>query len=147
MGTQVNEAKQVVKALIDAHNRHDLEEMLSYISDDIVMIDTVAPIPLNNKGDVRKLYEMIFSSLPSINFETMFIIAEGNEVFAGFRTTGTGSGIWGGKDVTGLPFDVYEGIFFRVVDGKITYFMGFSDSAMLTKQLGGYEPALGRRKT
>jgi predicted ester cyclase len=145
MGAELNEAKQVVKALIEAHNRHDLEEMLSYISDDVVMIDTVAPIPLNDKRDVRKLYEMIFSTLPNIHFQTMFLIAEGNEVFAGFRTTGNGSGIWGGKDVTGKPFDVYEGIFVRVANGKVNYFMGFSDSALLTRQLGGYEPALGRQ--
>jgi predicted ester cyclase len=145
MGTSLNDAKQVVKAMIEAHNRHDLEGMLSYISEDIVMVDTVAPIPLNNKGDVRKLYELIFTTLPTIHFHTMFLIAEGNEVFAGFRTTGTGSGYWGGKDVTGKPFDVYEGIFCRVANGKVNYFMGFSDSALLTKQLGGYEPALGRK--
>lgn len=130
--------------MIEAHNRHDLEKMLSYFSDDVKMIDTVAPIPLNNMDDVRALYTMIFRSLPTINFETMFLIAEGDQVFAGLRTTGTGSGVWGDKDVTGMPFDVYEGIFVRVVNGKINYFMGFSDSAMLTKQLGGYVPALGR---
>jgi predicted ester cyclase len=142
----VKDGKQVLAALIEAHNRHDLEGMLKYIADDIVTIDPVAPIPLKNKQDVRKLYQTIFSSLPDIHFDVLFLIGENNQAFAGFRTTGMGSGMWGGKDITGKPFDVYEGIYVRVADDKVNYFMGFSDSAQLTKQLGGYEPALGKER-
>jgi ketosteroid isomerase-like protein len=142
----LKDAKQVLTALIEAHNRHDLEGMLDYIADDIVTIDPVAPIPLKNKHDVRTLYHLIFNSLRDIHFETLFILGEGNQAFVGVRTTGTGSGVWGGKDISGRPFDVYEGIYVRVADGKVNYFMGFSDSAQLTKQLGGYEPALGKER-
>ncbi|MDB6087629.1 MAG: hypothetical protein JWN85_413 [Gammaproteobacteria bacterium] len=140
----MKDAKQVLAAMIEAHNRHDLEQMLSYIAEDVVVIDPVAPIPLNNKNDVRTLYAMIFKSLPNIHFETLFLVGEEAQAFAAVRTTGTGSGLWGDKDVSGKRFDVYEGLFVRVANHKVNYFMGFSDSAMLTKQLGGYEPALGR---
>ena len=96
-------------------------------------------------SDVKKLYEMIFEALPDINFEIVDIIAEGAQVFAAFRTTGTGAGSFGGKDVKGKVIDVFEGMLARVENGKIQSTMFYSDSATLTKQLGGYQTAVSDR--
>lgn len=136
--------KEVVKAFVDAHNRHDIEALLGYLSEDSKMLDVAAPIPLNSKADVRKLYEMIFKSLPDINFEITGMIAEGNQVFAAFRTTGKGSGMWMGKDITGKPIDVFEGVHMHIENGQIKNTMFYSDSATLTKQLG-YQTAVSSK--
>jgi steroid delta-isomerase-like uncharacterized protein len=140
----MKDPKDVVRAFVAAHNRHNIEELLSYLSEDSAMIDVAAPIPLNSKADVRKLYEMIFKSLPDINFEITGMISEGNEVFAAFRTTGKGSGIWMGKDITGKPIDVYEGVHMLIKNGQIVNTMFYSDSATLTKQLG-YQTAVSSK--
>jgi steroid delta-isomerase-like uncharacterized protein len=132
----MNSPKEIVKAFVAAHNRHDIEALLGFLSENSRMLDVAAPIPLNSKADVRKLYEMIFKSLPDINFEITGMISEGNQVFAAFRTTGKGSGMWMGKDITGKPIDVFEGVHMHIENGQITNTMFYSDSATLTKQLG-----------
>jgi predicted ester cyclase len=89
---------------------------------------------------------MIFKSLPDINFEVTGMISEGNQVFAAFRTTGKGSGMWMGKDIDGRPIDVFEGVHMHVdvQKGQITNTMFYSDSASLTKQLG-YQTAVSSK--
>ena len=140
----MNSPKEVVKAFVAAHNRHDIEALMGFLSDNSKMLDVAAPIPLNSKADVRKLYEMIFKSLPDINFEITGMISEGNQVFAAFRTTGTGSGMWMGKDISGKPIDVFEGVHMHIENGQITNTMFYSDSATLTKQLG-YQTAVSSK--
>ncbi|HET9105973.1 MAG TPA: ester cyclase [Steroidobacteraceae bacterium] len=140
-GGAVKDPKQVVREFVAAHNRHDIVALMSYLSEDSKMLDVAAPIPLNSKADVRRLYEMIFKSLPDINFEITGMISEGNQVFAAFRTTGKGVGDWMGKDITGKPIDVFEGVFMQIENGQIKNTMFYSDSATLTKQLG-YQTAV-----
>lgn len=133
--------KQVIRAFVDAHNAHDIDGMMDFLADGCVMIDVAAPIPLNNKNDVRKLYEMVFGAV-SVNFEITGMISEGNRVFAALRTTGTGTGDWLGRDIRGAECDVFEGMFCEVQDGKISKAQFYSDTATLSKQLGGYAPAI-----
>lgn len=133
--------KEVVCAFVDAHNAHDIEKMMTYLAPDSVMIDVAAPIPLDGKDDVRKLFSMIFSSL-NVHFEITGMISEGNKVFAALRTTGDGIGTWAGRDVRGLHFDVFESMFVDVKGGQMTTVMFYSDTASLSRQLGDYEPAI-----
>ena len=140
----MKDPKEVVRAFVAAHNRHDIEALMGFLSEDSMMLDVAAPIPLNCKADVRKLYEMIFTSLPDIHFEITGMLGEGNQVFAAFRTTGTGSGQWMGRDITGKPIDVHEAVHMRIEDGQIRNTMFYSDSATLTKQLG-YQTAVSSK--
>jgi len=137
--------KDVVTAFVEAHNAHDVDRMMSYLTDDSVMIDVASPIPLDSKKDVRRLFEMIFASI-DIHFEITGLIAEGDKVFAALRTTGMGQGIWAGKDIAGAKCDVFEGMFAEVKDGQIKTTMFYSDTATLSRQLGGYPPALDMKQ-
>jgi steroid delta-isomerase-like uncharacterized protein len=134
--------KNLVTAFVDAHNAKDIPKMLSLLSEDSVMIDVAAPIPLNSKGDVRKLFEMIFRAIPDIHFEITGMISEGTKAFAALRTTGKGKGEWAGRDITGAVCDVFEGMFVDTAGDQIKTTMFYSDTATLSKQLGGYPPAL-----
>jgi predicted ester cyclase len=133
--------KEVVKAFVDAHNAHDVSKMMTYLTEDSVMIDVAAPIPLNSKKDVQKLFEMIFASI-DIHFEITGMIAEDNKVFAALRTTGPGTGTWAGRDVRGMHCDVFEGMFVETQGDQIKRTMFYSDTATLSRQLGGYPPAI-----
>ena len=133
--------KEVVTAFVNAHNAQDIETMMSYLTEDSVMIDVAAPIPLDTKQDVRKLYEMIFAAI-DIHFEITGMIAEGNKVFAALRTTGTGKGVWAGRDITGASCDVFEGMFAETRGDQLKATMFYSDTATLSRQLGGYPPAI-----
>ncbi|PUA19684.1 nuclear transport factor 2 family protein [Glaciimonas sp. PCH181] len=133
--------KELVTAFVEAHNAHDVDKMMSYLSEDSVMIDVASPIPLNSKEDVRKLFNMIFASI-DIHFEITGMISEGNKAFAALRTTGDATGIWAGRDITGARCDVFEGMFVETNGEQIKTTMFYSDTATLSKQLGGYPPAL-----
>ena len=133
--------KELVTAFVDAHNAHDVDKMMSYLSEDSLMIDVAAPIPLDTKADVRKLFDMIFASI-DIHFEITGMISEGNKAFAALRTTGPGTGVWMGRDLKGAHCDVFEGMFVETDGNQITRTMFYSDTATLSRQLGGYPPAL-----
>jgi len=90
--------KQVVRAFVDAHNAHDIDAMMALLAEDSVMIDVAAPIPLDSKQDVRKLFGMIFAAV-DINFAITEMICEGDRVFAAIDTTGVGTGTWMGRDM------------------------------------------------
>jgi predicted ester cyclase len=134
-------SKEIVKAFIAAHNKHDIDRMMTFLTDDCVTIDVAAPIPLQGKEDVRKLYEMIFSSI-DIHFEITTVISEDNKVFAAWRTTGPGIGVWAGRDVRGLHCDVFEGCLAETRGEKISKMLFYSDTATLSRQMGGYSPAI-----
>jgi steroid delta-isomerase-like uncharacterized protein len=134
--------KELVVAFVDAHNEKNIPKMLSLLSEDSVMIDVAAPIPLDSKEDVRKLFTMIFKSIPDIHFEITGMISEGSRAFAALRTTGHGKGEWAGRDITGAVCDVFEGMFVDTAGDQIKTTMFYSDTATLSKQLGGYPPAL-----
>lgn len=133
--------KEIVSDFIAAHNAHDVPKMMTYLANDSVMIDVAAPIPLNSKADVQRLFEMIFAAL-DVHFEITGMIAEGNKVFTALRTTGAGIGLWAGRDITGAQCDVFEGMFCEVADDQIKTTMFYSDTMTLSKQLGGYPPAI-----
>lgn len=133
--------KEVVTAFVEAHNAHDVDKMMSLLTEDSVMIDVAAPIPLDSKKDVRKLFEMIFAAI-DIHFEITGMIAEGTKVFAALRTTGTGKGVWAGRDITGARCDVFEGMFVDTQGDQIKTTMFYSDTVTLSRQLGGYPPAI-----
>lgn len=134
-------AKEIIAAFVEAHNAHDVDRMMSYLAEDSVMIDVAAPIPLCSKGDVRKLYEMIFASF-DVHFEITEMIAEGNKVFVALRTTGPGKGLWQGRDIKGRHCDIFEGIFCEIQDNQIKKTMVYSDTATLARQLGGHQAAI-----
>ncbi|CAM5482053.1 nuclear transport factor 2 family protein [Eoetvoesiella caeni] len=134
--------KDTVKAFVAAHNNHDIEKMMTFLTEDSVMIDVASPIPLDSKKDVAKLFSMIFAAIPDIHFEVTGLIEEGTKAFAALRTTGDGNGIWMGNDITGKRCEVFEGMFVDVLNGQIKTCMFYSDTATLSSQLADYAPAL-----
>jgi steroid delta-isomerase-like uncharacterized protein len=129
------EPKAVVEAFVRAHNAHDLDAMMELLTDDGTMVDVASPIKLESKADVRRLYESIFAAI-DITFEITAMIAEGDTVFVGLRTTGIGIGEFQGRDVTGARCDVAEGMLIETQDGRIHHTVVYSDTATLTRQLG-----------
>ena len=61
---------------------------------------------------------------------------------AALRTTGPGTGVWAGRDITGARCDVFEGMFVETQGDQMKTTMFYSDTATLSRQLGGYPPAL-----
>ena len=131
--------KQVVRTFIEAHNRHDIDGMLEQLADDAHIADPASPIPLHGKASIRPQYELIFGAVPDIHFEVTHMIAEGDLVFAALHTTGTGSGDFMGRDITGKAIEVLESLLARVERDRIAWGQFYSDTAKLSRELG-YQP-------
>ena len=105
---------QVVTAFTDATNRHDVDEMLALVSDDVVFEGTTPPDGVRIEGDkasLRSLWEAIFRESPNAIVETEELIACGDRCTALLRyvfdAQRPGDGHVRAVDVV------------RVVDGKI----------------------------
>jgi ketosteroid isomerase-like protein len=106
---------QIVAAFTDAMNRHDIDEMLALVSDDVVFEGTTPPDGIRIEGDkasLRALWEGILRESPNAVVETEELIACGDRCTALLRyvfdSERPGDGHVRAVDVV------------RVVDGKIT---------------------------
>src|SRR5579863_7686626 len=76
-------------------------------------------------------------SFPDFNMEIVDLIAEGENVAAHFRCSGTQLGDWMGHPPTGRHFqDVDEIYIFRVTGGKLVGAFGVEDNLARIRQLG-----------
>ncbi len=65
---QLAEVERIVAAFTDATNRHDVDEMLTLVSDDVVFEGTTPPDGARIEGDkasLRALWEGIFRDSPN----------------------------------------------------------------------------------
>ena len=112
---QVAEVERIVAAFTDATNRHDVDEMLALVSDDVVFEGTTPPDGVRIEGDkasLRALWEGIFRDSPNAVVETEELIACGDRCTALLRYVFDAERP---KDGHVRAVDVL-----RVVDGKIT---------------------------
>jgi predicted ester cyclase len=77
------------------------------------------------------------SAFPDFEMEVVELIAEGEEVVAHFRCSGTHRGEWLGVPGTGRRFENVDEIYiFEVKDGKLISAFGVEDSLTRMRQLG-----------
>lgn len=63
--------KSLAERYLDAWNRHDLEEVMSYFSTDAVYIDTTLDRELVGAAEIRKHVEWMMEVCPDVNFEIL----------------------------------------------------------------------------
>ena len=86
MGT--TEVEWIVSRFTDATNRHDVDEMLSLVSDDVVFEGTTPPDGLGIAGDkpaLRALWEGIMRDSPNARVEIEELIVCGDRCIALLR--------------------------------------------------------------
>ena len=85
---QSAEVQRIVAAFNDATNRHDIDEMLALVSDDVVFEGTTPPNGARIEGDkaaLRALWEGIFRDSPNAVIHTEELIACGDRCTALLR--------------------------------------------------------------
>ena len=75
------EVEQIVAAFTDATNRHDVDEMLALVSEDVVFEGTTPPDGVRiegDKGSLRALWEGIFRDSPRavVQIEELIVCAD-----------------------------------------------------------------------
>lgn len=91
---------------LDAYNRHDLEEFLSYYAPDAVMEDGMGQVMMQGHAEMRQLYGTLFAQSPDLRAEILTRIRVGNYVIDEEHITG--------MVMEGYPSDVYAVVIARL---------------------------------
>jgi ketosteroid isomerase-like protein len=113
MTTTTGDALKVIERFNDAFGRHDVEGVMSAMTDDCVFESTEPPDGGRYEGQtaVRAFWEEFFASSPGASFETEEAIGAGERVVVRWLYR------WTGQD--GTEGHVRGVDVFRVRDGKV----------------------------
>lgn len=130
-----NTPTAIIKATVDAWNRHDVETLSSYLSDDIVLIHPGLSEPLRGKDNYIEYDRAFLQSFPDAHIEIVNIINQDELIAFEFIMSGTHLGDFKGRAATGkkINFPVVEMTLLR--DGKICEVRRYLDTNAYNKQL------------
>jgi len=108
----------------------------------------LAPWPTEGRvfgpAEFRATVEWIRSNQPDIHVEIEDMVAEGSQVVAWVRATGTPTGAGGPIPPTGAPVDFGQAHRFRIGDGKVVEHWAVRDDLRSLIQAGVVAPPAGR---
>ncbi len=101
-------------------------------------LDVLDQIAAGKFAEVAKRWVSPFqSAFPDFEMEIVDLIAEGEQVVARFKCSGTHLGEWLGVPATGRRFENVDEIYiFGVQDGKLVSALGVEDNLTRLRQLG-----------
>jgi len=103
----LDENKAIVRRFTEAWNKKNLA-----IIDELMALDYVDHTnQIRGREDVKQFYTMAFKDFPDFHRTIEDIIAEGDKVWARFKTTGTAP--------SGKKMELTSINIFRIVDGKV----------------------------
>jgi steroid delta-isomerase-like uncharacterized protein len=135
MGEKEDRNKEVVRKAIDAFNRQDLETYWSCHTEDTTSHEVYFPKPLT-KDEMSKFVPELWHAYPDWHIETRMMVAEGDMVAVENVMTATFVRDHGEVKATGKSFNVREGVFFQMKDGKIQHVRVYLDRRSQDEQLG-----------
>ena len=101
-------------------------------------LDVLDEIAAGEFAEIAKRWVSPFrSAFPDFEMEIVDLIAEGEQVVARFKCSGTHLGEWLGVPATGRRFESVDEIYiFRVQDGRLVSALGVEDNLSRLRQLG-----------
>jgi steroid delta-isomerase-like uncharacterized protein len=124
------------EAFYAAMNNHDVKDLMSRMSDDVVDHQLPPEMP-NGKDGATAFFTMMFDSAPDMKFEILDTIISDDKVAIRSRVTGTQTGQFLQMPATGKPFDVESIDIVEVNDDlKVTQHWGIFDFAKMMQQVG-----------
>ena len=118
-----------------AGDRGDLDFFDEVLHPDVVVH---APLGLTTRGptEEKSVWRDALDAMPNIHHELQDVISEGSLIAARSVVTGTLESDFAGIPATGQSFEIDQGLFARVQDGKIIEAWEIVDTASLLRQLG-----------
>ena len=123
---------------IEAHRAHDLDTMLTFVTDDITIQSAAGADmpPAKGKDEARHHWQTIYNSFPDMRMDAVDLTSEGDTLFAEISHGGTMEGPMGPKQPTGKSYRTQGAFRFDFSDGKIRSILSYWDTAAMAKQLG-----------
>ena len=123
---------------ITAHRAHDVDKMLTFLTDDITIASAAGKDmpPANNKGEARIHWQTIYNTFPDFRMDSIAVTAEEDRLVAEISHGGTMKGKMGDMEPTGKPYRVQGAFRFDFKDGKIRSIRTYWDTGSMMRQLG-----------
>ena len=127
----------LLELLIEAENSHDLERMLSLMTDDVIIEDVPFGMVMKGKDGVKQGFTGFFTAAPDFKVEPQSWVTNDRSFAIEVIYSGTHKGDLPGLPATGNTFSVRGCSIGEFENGKIKGRRDYWDSASLTKQLVG----------
>ena len=136
MGSHEN--TQVFTRWIGAHRAHDIDTMLTFVTDDVTIESAAgsAMPPAKGKDEARRHWQAIYGTFPDMRMEEVDTTADGDTLFAEISHGGTMKGPMGAKPPTGKSYKVTGAFRLDFSGGKIRGIRSYWDTAAMARQLG-----------
>jgi C-1 hydroxylase len=130
----LEENKAIVRRMIEAYNKHDLDWFDEFIAPDYFDHTN----QLGPEG-VKQLFSMGFKGFPDWHEAIEDIIAEGDKVWVRLTYTGTQTGEYLGLAPTGNKITAPAVAIYRIANGRLVEGWFITDGLDLLKQIGAVE--------
>ena len=127
----LEENKTIVRKMIDAYNKHNLDWFDEFIAPDY--FDHSNQVGIEG---VKQLFSMGFTGFPDWHEAIDDIIAQGDKVWLRLTYTGTHTGEFFGLAPTGNKVTMTAVAIYRIVDGKLVEGWFINDRLDMFKQIG-----------
>ncbi|MDA4130183.1 MAG: nuclear transport factor 2 family protein [Thaumarchaeota archaeon] len=123
---------------ISAHRAHDLDKLITFVTDDITIRSAAGEnMPAaNGKKQAREHWNSIYTTFPDMKMEAVAVTAEDDRVVAEISHGGTMRGKMGNQAPTGKSYKLTGAFRMDFTDGKIQRIQSYWDTASMAGQLG-----------
>ena len=136
MGTSQN--AETFNRWIEAHRAHDIDTMLSFVTDDVTIQSAAGGNmpPAKGKDEARHHWQTIYNTFPDMRMDAIDLTSEEDTLFAEISHGGTMEGPMGPRQPTGQSYRLDGAFRIDFSDGKIRSILSYWDTAAMAKQLG-----------
>ena len=123
---------------IEAHRAHDLDSLVTYLTEDVTIQSAAgADMPAaKGRDEARHHWQTIYATFPDFLMEAVDLTSDGDTLFAEISHGGTMEGPMGAKQPTGRSYRTQGAFRFDFSDGRIQSILSYWDTAAMAKQLG-----------
>jgi steroid delta-isomerase-like uncharacterized protein len=127
----------LLKQWIEAENSHDVEKVLTLLTDDIVIEDVTFGVVMKGKDGIKQTYPILFTAAPDFKLEPKAWVTDDKSFAMEIVYSGTQKGDFPGLPATGKPFSIRTCSFGEFENGKIKGRRDYWDLVTLREQLLG----------
>ena len=123
---------------IEAHRAHDIDTMLTFVTDDVTVQSAAgAEMPsAKGKDEARHHWQTIYNTFPDMRMDAVDLTEQDDTLFAEISHGGTMQGPMGPRQPTGESYRTQGAFRIDFSDGKILSIRSYWDTATMAKQLG-----------
>ena len=127
----------LLKQLIETENAHDVEKVLTLLTDDIVSEDVAFGVVIKGKEGFRQIYPTFITAAPDFKLEPKAWVTNDKSFAIEMVYSGTQKGDFPGLPATGKRFSIRMCSFGEFENGKIKGRRDYYNLVTLREQLLG----------